>query len=77
MQKITLFNVLRFVADEGMILTNGETYGKVVFPATDDSPDNWYEITEEEYAARTETDTEGAATEADYQDALREMGVKV
>lgn len=36
-------------ADEGMYLTNGETYGKtVVLPETARTND-WYEITEEEY----------------------------
>ena len=67
----------KLTASDGMILTNGETYGRVVYLGTGDSPDNWYEITEEEYVARTETDTEDAATEVNYQDALREMGVKV
>ena len=36
-------------ADDGMYLTNGETYGKtVVLPETANTND-WYEITEEEY----------------------------
>ena len=35
-------------ADEGMMLTNGETFGKVVYLGTNDSADNWYEITEKE-----------------------------
>lgn len=36
-------------ADEGMYLTNGETYGKtVVLPESADTND-WYEITEQEY----------------------------
>ena len=36
-------------ADEGMYLTNGETYGKmVVLPESADT-NAWYEITEEEY----------------------------
>ena len=36
-------------ADEGMYLTNGDTYGKtVVLPETADQS-KWYEITEEEY----------------------------
>ena len=67
----------KLTASDGMIFTNGETYGRVVYLGTGDSPDNWYEITEEEYAARTETDTEDAATEADYQAVLRELGVQV
>ena len=35
-------------ADEGMTLTNGETFGKVVYLGTNDSADNWHEITDEE-----------------------------
>lgn len=35
-------------ADEGMVLTNGETYGKQVFLAEGESHDNWREITDSE-----------------------------
>jgi hypothetical protein len=35
-------------ADEGMTLTNGETFGKVVYLGINDSADNWHEITDEE-----------------------------
>ena len=37
-------------AKEGMILTNGEVYGKSISLGVNDSIDNWWEITEEEYA---------------------------
>ena len=37
-------------ADEKMILTNGEVYGKQIFLAEGMSSDDFYEITEEEYA---------------------------
>jgi len=33
-------------ATEGMLLTNGEIYGRTVFLGTGDSPDNWWEVTE-------------------------------
>jgi hypothetical protein len=37
------------VATDGMMLTNGQTCGKTIYLGINDSPDNWYEITEEEY----------------------------
>lgn len=40
MSRITL------TATDGMILTNGKTYGRVIFLGTGDSPDNWQRITE-------------------------------
>lgn len=48
MKKETITQVI-LKADEGMYLTNGETYGKtVILPETANQSD-WYEITEEEY----------------------------
>mgnify|MGYP003301390606 CR=1 FL=1 len=44
-------------ADEGMTLTNGETFGKVVYLGTNDSASNWHEITDEEAQALQETET--------------------
>ena len=35
-------------ADEGMTLTNGEAFGKVVYLGKNDSASNWHEITDEE-----------------------------
>ena len=35
-------------ADEGMTLTNGEAFGKVVYLGINDSVSNWHEITDEE-----------------------------
>ena len=37
-------------ADPGMVLTDGETYGKQIFLAEDRSADEFYEITEERAA---------------------------
>ena len=41
-------------ADEGMTLTNGEAFGKVVYLGRNDSADNWHEITDEEAQALQE-----------------------
>ena len=40
-------NILK--ADEGKVITNGETFATVVYLGKNDSPLNWTEITEEEY----------------------------
>lgn len=42
-QKIILY------AAEGMVLTDGEHYGKIIFVAEGVSPDTYYEITDAEY----------------------------
>jgi len=36
-------------ANEGYKLTNGTSYGSVVVLGNGDNPDNWHEITVEEY----------------------------
>ncbi len=41
-------------ADEGKILTDGKTYGKIVYLAEGRTADEFCEITEEEYDAITE-----------------------
>lgn len=38
----------KLIASEGMTLTNGEVYGIEVYLGRNDSPENWYEITDEE-----------------------------
>lgn len=64
-------------ADVGMVLTNGDTFGSIVYLGTNDSIDNWHEITEEEAERlqNIETSTETEATEADYISALEDLGV--
>lgn len=44
-------------AEEGMVLTNGETYSSIsgsVYLGINDNASNWYEITEEEYNIKME-----------------------
>ena len=36
------------IADEGKVYTNGSAYGVEIYLAIDDSPANWYQISEEE-----------------------------
>lgn len=56
MKKETIKQII-LTADEGMYLTNGETYGKtVVLPESADQS-VWYEITQTEYEARQEAVT--------------------
>ncbi len=62
-------------ATEGMILTDGSIYGKKIFLAEGVDKTAFYEITEEEYNAITDTDD--MATEEDYQNSLKELGVRL
>lgn len=48
-------------ADEGMVLTNGETFSTLVYLGIHDSPDNWHEVTEEE-AERMKADLKNNQT---------------
>ena len=45
-QQITLN---KLIADDGKILTDGETYGREIFLGKGRSADEFHEITEEEY----------------------------
>lgn len=56
--------------DEGKYLTNGETYSTKVYLGKNASPGEWREVDE---IPAEEDDAE--ATEADYLEALAELGV--
>lgn len=48
MKKETIKQII-LTADEGMYLTNGETYGKTVVLPENADVNEWYEITEDIY----------------------------
>ncbi len=45
----TMIELIKLTASEGMVLTNGETYGKEIYLGINDSEGNWREITDGEY----------------------------
>ena len=47
-------------ADDGKVLTDGETYGKVFFLASGVNAENFHEITDEEYQAILEKEEQKA-----------------
>ena len=49
LMKMTTIELRKLTASEGMVLTNGEAFGKEIYLGVNDSADNWHEITEEEY----------------------------
>lgn len=49
---------IKLIASDGMVLTNGEAFGKEVFLGTGDSADNWHEITEAEAQERMNSEEE-------------------
>ena len=46
---IETIELRKMIASDGMVLTNGEAYGKEVYLGKNDSAENWHEITDEEY----------------------------
>lgn len=47
--EISTIELRKLTATDGYVLTNGEVYGKEIYLGCNDSPNNWHEITEEEY----------------------------
>lgn len=60
-------------ASEGMVLTDGTTYGKIIYLAEGADESVYYSITEAEYEAMMASEQ---AEEADYMAALERFGVK-
>ncbi len=44
----TTIELIELKASNGMTLTNGEVYGKIIYLGVNDSVDNWHEITDAE-----------------------------
>ena len=47
--EMTTIQLRKLIAADGMVLTNGDIYGKEVYLGVNDTTDNWREITEAEY----------------------------
>jgi hypothetical protein len=47
--RIETIELKKMMASDGMVLTNGEAYGKEVYLGKNDSAENWHEITDAEY----------------------------
>ncbi len=48
-------NYIMLIADENKIITNGEVYGKTIALGKGDTPERYYEITQEEFKNHLET----------------------
>ncbi len=62
---------MTLIADEGKVYTNGTVYGKTIDLGVSDSPDNWYQISENEIP--TEPTTELEEYKAFYQSVMEEI----
>lgn len=47
--KVTTIELRKLTASDGMVLTNGEAFGKEIYLGVNDSAENWHEITDAEY----------------------------
>lgn len=60
-------------ASDGMVLTDGKTYGKIIYLAEGADASAWHEITDAEYEEIANSEQ---ADEADYIDALGRLGAE-
>ena len=54
----TTIKITKLTASDGMVLTNGETYGKEIYLGKFDKAENWHEITEAEAEERMKIEEE-------------------
>ena len=47
--KTETIEIKKLVASDGMTLTNGQAYGKIIYLGVNDREENWREITNAEY----------------------------
>lgn len=45
---ITTIELRKITAEDGKVLTNGETYSKEIYLGVNDKPENWHEVPESE-----------------------------
>ena len=62
-----IITMTKIIAADGMVLTNGEVHGKVIFLATTDKAENYYEITDAEYEEILKQEEEAHQAELDEQ----------
>lgn len=53
-------------ADAGKILTDGNTFGKIIYLAEDGSADNFYEISENDYEKIMTQEEEASSPAGDF-----------
>ena len=63
----TEIKITKLTASSGHTLTNGEVYGKEIYLGRFDSPANWHEITDEEYAAILAEEERKMKEESEYE----------
>lgn len=54
--KVETITTKKLIASEGMVLTDGEVYGKIIYLASSDSEKKYHEITDAEYEEMMEVD---------------------
>lgn len=68
--------IVVLTADEGMVLTDGQVFGKIIHLGSNRSASEFWQITQAEYDVIMNAEEE-MATEEDYRAALSEFGVKL